>query len=194
MTKTETIKLLTIITAVHPRFEVNKAMAEIWYDLLSDINYKAAEVAVKKLLTEMPYAPTIADIRKQVAKFLSRDELLSVDEAWAEIKKAIRKHGYTNPEGAREDLGQALWQSVQFMGGWVDFCQSTEPEGVLRGHFIKLYEQQLYRAREERSLHPAIKAEIQALCDSMPSVNELTEGGGHEKKQALDSGRRGLSS
>jgi len=167
MTKTETIKLLTIITAVHPRFEVNKAMAEIWYDLLSDIDYKAAELAVKKLLTEMPYAPTIADIRKQVAKFLSRDELLSVDEAWVKIKRAIRKHGYTNPEGAREDLGQALWQSVQFMGGWQELCHSTEPEGVLRGHFIKLYEQQAQRLKEDMLLPTAIKQLISGMAKKM---------------------------
>lgn len=188
MTKSETIKLLTIISAVYPRFEVNQAMSEIWHDLLSDIDYKAGELAVKKLLAEMSYPPTIADIRKQVVKFVSRDDLLSVEEAWGEIKSAIRHYGYPNPEGAREALGAVLWASVQYMGGWNEICQSTEPEGVLRGHFIKLYEQQMNRLREERNIHPAIKTEIQALCDKMglPDRRAIRGGGANEQHTGIN--------
>ena len=173
MIKTEVIKLLTIITAAHPKFEVNKAMIELWHELLGDIDYEIAELAVETLLMQESYIPTIADIRKQAVKITCGREVLSAGEAWAEIKRAVSRYGYVRPDEAREALGPTLWQSVQYMGGWQELCHSTEPEGVLRGHFIKLYEQQAQRLKEDMLLPTAVKQLISGITKKMelPAVN-----------------------
>lgn len=173
MIKTEVIKLLAIITAAHPKFEVNKAMIELWHELLGDIDYETAELAVKTFFMQNSYIPTIADIRKQSVKITCGSEVLSAGEAWAEIKRAISHYGYVRPDEARETLGPTLWQSVQYMGGWQELCHSTEPEGVLRGHFIKLYEQQAQRLKEDMLLPTAVKQLISGITKKMelPAVN-----------------------
>lgn len=41
------------------------------------------------------------------------------------VLKCISKHGYTNPERARSEMGEIAWITVDGMGGWQNICQTT---------------------------------------------------------------------
>jgi hypothetical protein len=82
MVKSEMMKILAVLTEVYPKFVVNEVKAQIFYELLGDLEYNILQTAVKKhmLLSEFP--PTIAELRKQSVEIINPSLLLTAADAW----------------------------------------------------------------------------------------------------------------
>ena len=67
----EFAKLADAIKTYFPRDNVlptDNAM-ELWFDMLKDLDYKSAYIALKKHVATSSFPPTIADIRKNASDF-----------------------------------------------------------------------------------------------------------------------------
>jgi hypothetical protein len=168
MVRSEVAKLLAVLAAAYPRFEVNELTERIWFEMLQDIPYQVAQVAIKKLILESPYPPAIADVRKQAMEIITPpEEKLDAAQAWGEVERAIRFYGYYREAEALASMSPRTAKVTKWMG-WQEICMSEEPS-VIRGQFLKMYQQIQTRDKEETLLPESLKngiARVAARHDS----------------------------
>ena len=94
MTRAEFSKLMAFITAAVDK-PVARPTVDAYYEMLGDLPYDLAAVAVKKIIAtdEYPTLPTIGKIRQAAAE-ISRGHILSAPEAWGMVLKAVHEYGY----------------------------------------------------------------------------------------------------
>jgi hypothetical protein len=172
MTKGEVAKLLVVLAASYPRFEVDDVKVQVWYEMLGDLDYAVANMAVKKLIMQNTFPPAIAEVRKAAAE-LTNPENLTSSEAWGEVTSAIRKYGYYREGEALASMSPTTAQVVRYMG-WREICMS-EDIGVIRGQFLRMYEQIATREQEKQLLSPTMQTEIKKLAKKYDI--RLIEGG-----------------
>ena len=163
MMKTETVKLLAVISAAYPNMQVTEATVEIWHELLGDLKLNIALIAAKKLILESPYPPTIADIRKRAVEIMTPPEdRIDAAEAWGEVMRALRVFGYYREAEALKSMSPRTAKVVRFMG-WSEICLSEEL-GVVRGQFIKMYQQVAEREYKEQLLPVTLRDDIKKIA------------------------------
>ncbi|HEY5576235.1 MAG TPA: replicative helicase loader/inhibitor [Clostridiaceae bacterium] len=172
MKKTETIKLLTLISANYSRFEINEAKVVLWHELIGDLPFEIASAALKKVMMTSEYPPNIAEIRKAAVNLTTKPEdILDAGEAWREVRRAIGKCGsYGNPA---ELFSGATYKVVQCMG-WRDICMSENIE-VTRSNFMKMYGTMQAREEDDRLLPEGFKDQIKHLVDKI-KLKQISEG------------------
>jgi len=172
MTKGEVAKLLVVLAASYPKFEVDDVKVQVWHEMLGDLDYAVASMAVKKIIMQNTFPPAIAEVRKAAAE-LTNPENLTSSEAWGEVTRAIRNYGYYRGEEALASLSPTTAQVVRYMG-WREICMS-EDIGVIRGQFLRMYEQIATREQEKQLLSPTMQTEIKKLAKKYDI--RLIEGG-----------------
>ena len=148
MDKPETMKLMALIVAAFPNCKLNpedENQRAVWHDMLQDLPLSTAAIATKAMIATLKYPPSIADIREAVAKAQaeSRGDL-TAGEALAKLRRALSRYGYYDPTGARECLGERIWEVMRMVGGsWGDLCISEDENWPAR--FERLYKEQATR-------------------------------------------------
>lgn len=171
MKKTDIIKLLAIINTAFSNMQITESMVELWYELLGDLEFNLAIAAVKKLILESPFPPTIADIRKSAVEIMTPvEDRIDASTAWGEVARAIRLFGYPRPQEALESMSPRTRKVVEQMG-WQEICQATEP-GVVRGQFLRMYEAYSAREKQDALLPQKMRDEIKQIANL-----RLVEGG-----------------
>ena len=91
MDKKQFMYLIAALKSNYRNFGVDSPeQLSFWYDMLKDLDYNLAEIAVKTLISESPHAPTISDIRKAAAH--TKEELPVSATAWGEVMQAIKSY------------------------------------------------------------------------------------------------------
>lgn len=91
-----------------------------------------------------------------------RPTITATDEAnevASAIINAVGKDGHTNPERAKQRIGELAWEVVVRFGGWKHICESLNPqnEGVFRAQIRGLAETVSKKAlRGELDQKPAL--------------------------------------
>lgn len=166
MTKSEIAKILAVLAASYSKFDVDDLKVQVWHEMLGDLDYKLVQVAVQKLILESPYPPAIADIRKQVVEITTpHDEKIDAATAWGEVEKAIQLYGYYREAEAMASMSPRTAKIVKYIG-WQEICLSEEP-GVVRGQFLKMYQQIADREQKEKLLPQGLRDEMQRLVSRM---------------------------
>jgi hypothetical protein len=160
MTKGETAKLLAVLAAAFPRFEVDDLKVQVWHEMLGDLDYSVASLAIKKLILESTFPPSIAEVRKAAVEIQNPEQTTGA-QAWGEVIKAIRIYGHYREEEALASLSPMTAQVVRCMG-WRDICLNSEP-GVIRGQFLRMYDQIVTRKRKERLLPSGMRKQLMNL-------------------------------
>jgi len=164
MTKIETAKLLAVLAAAFPRFDVDDLKVRVWHEMLGDLDYVTANIAAKKLILENTFAPSIAEVRKAVMEILNPDGMTAA-EAWGEVERAVRTYGYYRETEALESMSPSVAKVVKYIG-WQNICLNEEP-GVVRGQFLKMYTQVAEREQKELLLPADLRQGIQRLASRM---------------------------
>lgn len=171
--KDDVIKVLGVLAAAYPNFTLLPETLRIYQEALSDIDTEILEQAAKIHLVTNKYFPTIAELREQVVTILERAcEVPTAAEAWQEAIEHCRRgdyEGYSHPliEKAVRIIGIPYWQSME-----------TTDEMATRAQFIKMYEIQLSRYREEMKFLPDTRkliAKLTAGEKSPEKMNLFTE-------------------
>lgn len=172
MTKGEVAKLLVVLAASYPKFEVDDLKVQVWHEMLGDLSYDVANIAIKKIIMLNTFPPAIAEVRKAAIE-ISSPRGLTAAEAWGEVVKAVRNYGYYREKEAMASMPPITAQVVRYMG-WREICLSEEPE-ILRAHFLKMYDQVAAREQEKQLLSPTMQAEIKKIAKKYDI--RLIEGG-----------------
>jgi len=135
MTRAETAKILAVLAASYPKFEVDDLKVQVWHEMLGDLDYVTANMAVKKLILENIFAPSIAEVRNAAMEILNPD-VMTAAEAWGEVERAVRTYGYYRETEALASLTPRVAKVVRQIS-WREICLNEEP-GVVRGQFLKM--------------------------------------------------------
>lgn len=149
MQPTEIAKLLTVIAANYPAFTVDEIKHGLWSDMLADIDYPIANMAVRRHIATARFAPTIAEIREQ-AVIVAGCEEITAAEAWGELMQAVRRHGYYHESEGLASLSPET-RRVAEMITWREI-NLNENLDVLRGQFLRMYQIVHERAKREAQL------------------------------------------
>lgn len=163
MTREEFSTLVKGMKAVYsdPTFIPDKDAFEVWYSLLSDLEYKPMQIAIQKYMLTCKKPPTIADIREQNAKPMLKDELTD-SEAWNMVYKALCNSNYRAEEEFNK-LPEIVQRSVGSPGQLRAWAQDSDfNEGVISSNFKKTFRAMQVRAKEEYQMPQAIKDLIEA--------------------------------
>lgn len=172
MTKGEVAKLLVVLAASYPKFEVDDLKVQVWYEMLGDLDYDVANIAIKKIIMLNTFPPAIAEVRKAAIE-ISSPMGLTAAEAWGEVIRAIRDYGYYREKEAMASMSPITAQVVRYLG-WREICLSEEPE-ILRAHFLKMYDQVAAREQKKQLLSPTMQTEIKKIAKKYDL--RLIEGG-----------------
>ena len=170
MTRTEFSKLMAFVTAAVDK-PVARPTLDAYFDMLQDLPYDLAAVAVKKIIAtdEYPTLPTIGKIRQAAAE-ISRGHILSAPEAWGMVLKAVHEYGYYREGEALAALPEQVAEVVRWMG-FQTICMS-EKISVDRGQFLRMYETHQKREQEQALLPPAVRDMMKQLAGGMKMLGD----------------------
>lgn len=146
----------------------NEQAMQLWFNQLSDIPYKVAEVTLNKWVATNKWSPSIADIREQ-ATGLTQGEAKEWGEAWQDVLRAIRLYGSYEELKALDSLDEITRKTVKHLG-YRNLCFSENIQND-RANFRMIYEREQERAKQSAQLPPRLKA----IIGNMPML--LEEGG-----------------
>ena len=172
MTKKEMTVILAVLKEAYKDFQVTEAKINLWFNLLGDLDFNITQVAIKKLILESPYVPTISDIRKQVIEIMHPS--IDATEAYGEVRRAIKEYGYDNAPEALQSMSPLTRRICEYIG-WQNICLSEEPS-IIRGQFLRMYSELREREQKEMLLPEGLKMQIKALMGSKElSLNKGNE-------------------
>lgn len=134
MTQSEALKLVAILKAAYPRQPTDAATSEVYAGFLADLDYEAANEAIRRIITTSRFFPTIAEIREEVAE--NAVGLPSTTEALALV---LERHRLSDEEHAANPLPPAVQKAYRIVGGGWAFRTSENPV-ALRAQFRDAYE------------------------------------------------------
>lgn len=195
MNKKETVALFGLISALFPRDEkfaqADKMMVTAWAEMLADIPLDQAKEAVKYAVATSPFPPSICEIRNYAVK-ISENSLHSPEEAWKIARDAIREYstrtvpieGFNSkeyefvkfgepvkvrPSGleyeAKRHVPPEVWEVMKLMG-YADMCASENMD-VLRGQFMKIWNNKADREHEYRVVAPVVPQIVERVAQNL---------------------------
>lgn len=149
--------------------------AEVYYDLLGDLPAEVLRVAAKRVVLEHRWAtfPSVAELREAASETMrGQVKELSPAEAWDLAWGAV---AYMDPEQegsvARVTAGlpPLVVETMQAFGVPA-LCYGKEPVGVIRGQFLKMFEQLAARDRRMALLPASLKHAIASIGSIQPAL------------------------
>lgn len=170
MTAKEFMIIADVIKTGYPRenmLATEEAM-DLWYDLLRDLDYRAAHDGIRKYITSNKFPPTIADIR-ECALSLTEPEELNEMEAWGLVRTALANSAY----GANEEFAK-LPPLVQKAVGVPDQLRiwgvdENYSESVTCSQFIRCYKTVCEREKNRRKMPEQVRTRIDAVNANSPA-------------------------
>lgn len=132
----------------------------LWYEELKDIPYQLAHTALRKYVSTNKFAPTIADIREQVAELNNQnEEELNETAAWSLVLKAIRRSTYYSEEEFAK-LPATVQRAVASPKQLWEWATLEDVDGktltVIQSNFQRTFRMEQQRERERNKLSPDV--------------------------------------
>lgn len=132
----------------------------LWYSELKDIPYQLAHTALRKYVSTNKFAPTIADIREQVAELNDQnEEELHETAAWSLVLKAIRRSTYYSEEEFAK-LPATVQRAVASPKQLREWATLEDVDGktltVIQSNFQRTFRVEQQRERERNKLSPDV--------------------------------------
>ncbi len=167
MKRSEMVKLFSVLAVAYPSFDrcsTAEPTLSLWYEMLEDIEFDAAVIAAKSWIARQPFPPSIADLRRESTQMLhSGQNMPDAAAAWGEVMQAIKRYGLYQSERAFQSMSPLTVKVVRCMG-WRSMNVADENSlGVLRGQFMKLYQQAATREHEQSLLPESLKASMKLI-------------------------------
>lgn len=147
---------------------------KVWYELLKDLSYEQANIAIQKYMLTEKFPPTIADIRTKANDIVAKiEESMSELEAWSLVSKAISNSGYH----AEEEFGKLPEACQRAVGNpsnlkeWA-MMESDKVATVEQSHFIRNYRVAVQRMQEEAKIPCHVKAAIASMREKAEAIEQ----------------------
>ena len=142
-----------------------------WFDLLGDIPFQTAILALKKYALSNKFPPSVSEIRT-IAADLTGERLPDADEAWGEVNNAIRRFGYMREREALDSMSEPVRKAVERLG-FQNICQSPyEQLNTLRAQFRGAYEAEYRRSMEVHKMPERMKLEQASMQQAALPMKE----------------------
>lgn len=172
MNREEVIEILGILKTAYPRFYANMTKDEaektinLWCEMFKNDNIELIAIAVKKLITELQFPPTIADIKNTMYKLIDRTE--DNTELWNKFLKALKNSGY-NSKTEYEKLPEIVQRFTGTPERLKDYAMMDLEtlNTVVKGQFLKQIDSLKIRQKEIAMLPDESKRIIQTLSNKM---------------------------
>ncbi|MCD8207701.1 MAG: hypothetical protein LUD72_07175 [Bacteroidales bacterium] len=149
-----------------PKFIPDKDAFDVWYSLLSDLDYQAASGALQRHMMTSEFPPKPADIRREYAALTTPPQMDGM-AAWDLVSKAIRDSAYNY-----EDEFNALPKNAQRAVGsshqlhiWA--IDEHYNEGVTRSNFLKSYDNICEREKTEAAIPESYRQLIHGTAEKL---------------------------
>ena len=147
------------LAIIYSKQNIDPALPEAWAPLFEDVPAEDLFRAAAEHARESRFWPAPSELRSRAIR---PDNMPSAEEAWLEVKEAIRKFGYYQEPVFSHD---AVADAVAAMG-WQDLCSmEVGDQAAERAHWFRVY-----GAFREKRVH---EAQIGTVA---PSVAGLIEG------------------
>ena len=149
----------------------------LWYSELKDIPYQLAHTALRKYVSTNKFAPTIADIREQVAELNDQNEEdLNETAAWSLVLKAIRRSAYYSEEEFAK-LPPVVQRAVSSPRQLREWATLEDVDGktltVIQSNFQRTFRAEQQRERERNKLSPDVLKLMRPLNN--PQIEDKTK-------------------
>ena len=175
MTKEEFGLIVKALKAVYPEpsFIPDKDAFEIWFALLSDLDYELTKNATQKFMMQSSKIPRPADIREMAMSFNYKDEMSEM-EVWGLVAKAIRNSTYHSEEEFEKlpELAKKAIGSSNQLNLWA--MDEEYNEGVIQSNFLRSYRICQQREKDDAKLPQYIK---DYAISQKNNVKEITDNG-----------------
>lgn len=157
-----------------PTFIPDQDAFNVWYELLKDIPYRQAEIAIRKHMLTEKFPPTISDIRKEAIEITEEDKLDDL-EAWSMVYKAICNSTYnSNMEYGR--LPVIVQKAVGNPANLREWAMMDEKMiSSVRARFIDSFKIVRNRAKEDLMLPDVIRVQIAKMKDEATALDQKDE-------------------
>jgi len=185
MTKAEIAKLIYVVKATYPnsfsRYTTQDLdnMISAWLSVLTDYTYEQGSAGLKVYLSSdtKGFPPCPGQIVDNILK-LCKPKIAEMTgtEAWAIVRKAIR-NGYYGAEEEFEKLPPACQRAIGSPASLRELAQiDTETvETVEQSHFIRAYNTQLEREREDAKIPSSVRALIGTLGEATAYLEDKAQ-------------------
>ena len=176
MTGTEFAKITCFLKSAYQRFpSYVKSLNDddvlvAQYEMLKDLSYEQVSSTVMAWCQRESFPPTIADIRGSVADI--KTDALSESDAWRLFLIAVKKYNYNNSEELYKQLGEkdkVLEKVARNMSIKEIAMSPIENQMADRAHFIKMYQIEQARRKEDEVLSPQTRDMIKNLVKTIPN-------------------------
>lgn len=135
-----------------------KDQMDWWFDLLGDMPFQTAILALKKYALSNKFPPSVSEIRT-IAADITGERLPDADEAWGQVNNAIRRFGYMREREALDSMSEPVRKAVERIG-FQNICQSPyEQLNTLRAQFRGAYEAEYRRSMEVHKMPEHMRLE-----------------------------------
>lgn len=155
---------------------------EVWYTMLSDLDYSICLAALKEHISLNKFAPSISEIREKYAGIITGEEK-DWGAAWKDVLYAIRRWGMYREREAMDSLDNGARQCVGRLG-FKNLCLS-EDLNIDRANFRMIYEQVSTRRKEYTQLAPALQEEKRSLHELVQNTVVMLEGNDQGSSKSL---------
>lgn len=116
--------------------DYDKETIKLWYEFFGDCSFGEFKQAAKQYIAENEFKPTIAAMRKIIAKN-KIGEIPSAEESWFKVIECVRKYGFYREDEALEHMDERTRKIVEYIG-FREICSSCDNTWNKRD-FIKMY-------------------------------------------------------
>lgn len=149
MKKSEAAELVMMLLAAYPQARATDQTAQVYEQMLADLDAATARRAVHRLLASSKFMPSIAEIREACAA-QTHGPRRSGEEAYAELTDAVRRHGRDYGQGMPKFRDPLIAKCLGVWGSWNDFCASPSDDPGGRARFVQLYDELASRRRQDQ--------------------------------------------
>ena len=164
MNRTEAAALCNLLGSLWATFPANKSTADAWADVLFDVPFKEAAMAVRHIARNSTnqFPPTVGEIMEVVRRARNPEET-TAEQEFDLVMKMAGSLGFRSWNTVEESLSPTTLAAVRSVS-WRRFCYDpTERHGQLRSHFLSVYkaiqgDEKFRNEQQALSAAPKLKA------------------------------------
>ena len=180
MKDNEIVKILGVLAAAYPRFNLTEQTITAYTTFLRDMDAASLQAAAAQCATTRDFFPSVHELRQAVAELERKAAgLPTAYEAYEDACDAHKPYtlcGYDENHVYGERLIEYKWlhslvERVARQLGWPGDFPGDTP-GVDRAHFVKAWEMAVTEKQQDSLMLPAVRDYIEKRFKQLEAKNE----------------------
>ncbi len=176
MTKDETKRILTVISATYPTFKVADPVStlEAWHWALEEYSYGDISKALKVFIKTdgSNFAPSASKLISLVD--VEEEHIIPTEiEAWGMVRTVCQGLDWDNPKASFDKLPEIIQRTVHSPGTLKEWAQTDNDtfETVISSNFMRTYKGVIKQYMDEKRMPEEVKQRIGKLRQQMLGTN-----------------------